>query len=256
MRFSVCLNAVFGKWPLAQALSHVQHAGVRDFEFWGWDGEDLSAIRHEKEKLQLRLAAMCVKLPPLTDGKRMDEVLPGLEATVQVCKMLNCKSVIAQTGPDVPGLSRREQHENVLKAVRMCVPVLEKEDITLLLEPLNTKIDHPGYFLAEAQEGFDLVDEAESSHVKVLYDIYHQHITEGVSIPLLEKNIHKIGHFHLAGHPGRHEPMVQDAIDTPAILRAIEASGYQGCVGLEYFPLADADESLAATLEKLNGIFA
>ena len=71
---------------------------------------------------------------------------------------------------------------------------------------------------------------------------------------LLERNIHTIGHFHLAAHPGRHEPMMQDEIDTPAILQAIEASAYKGCVGLEYLPKMDADESLKRTLEKLHHI--
>lgn len=256
VRFSVCLNAVFGHLPRAQALSHVHAAGVKDCEFWGWMDEDIPSIRQAREKYQLHLAAMCVKFPPLTDGKRHDLVLPGLEETIAVCNALQCGGLIVQTGPDVPGLSRKEQYENVLRALRMCVPTLEKAGVTLLLEPLNTKVDHQGYFLAHAQEAFDLVEEAGSSHVKVLYDIYHQHITEGVSIPLLEKNIDKIGHFHMAGHPGRHEPMVADEIDYPAILQAIEGTGYKGCVGLEYFPVGDADASLKATLEKLNALFA
>lgn len=83
---------------------------------------------------------------------------------------------------------------------------MREYDLTLVIEPLNTKVDHPGYYLWRAAEAFDIVDEVEDDHVKVLYDLYHQAVMQDLRLYEIERNIDKIGHFHMAGCPGRHEP--------------------------------------------------
>ena len=126
--------------------------------------------------------------------------------------------------------------------------------MTLVIEPLNTRIDHRGYYLWRSQEAFEIVDEVASPCVKVLFDLYHQHIMSDLSIDAIVAHIDRIGHFHMAGYPGRHEPMIESEIDYPAILRAIEKSGYAGAVGLEYFPVRDAAEGLKALHEELRAL--
>ena len=142
------------------------------------------------------------------------------------------------------GMTREEQHASFVKGLCACVPLLEENHLTLVIEPLNTRIDHKGYYLWSSQEAFQIVEEVGSSHVKVLYDLYHQYVMDDLSIEKIVKNIDKIGHFHMAGYPGRHEPMTDSEIPYPEILRAIRDSGYQRAVGLEYFPVRDAVEGL------------
>ena len=117
--------------------------------------------------------------------------------------------------------------------------------MTLVLEPLNVLVDHKGYFLETSAEGFEMVDEVGSEAVKLLYDIYHQQITEGNLIANLTANVAKLGHVHVADVPGRHEPGTGE-INYRNVFKAVADAGYQRYVGLEYRPLADAAASLEA----------
>ena len=107
-----------------------------------------------------------------------------------------------------------------------------------MIEPLNTLVDHPGYYLTQSAEAFDIIDAVDSQHVKVIYDIYHQQIMEGNLIPTITQNINRIGHFHSAGHPGRHE-LDCGEINYPDIIQAIAQTEYKGWFGVEYFPQQD-----------------
>jgi hydroxypyruvate isomerase len=102
-------------------------------------------------------------------------------------------------------VSREAQTQSLIEGLRACVPILEKEGVTLLIEPLNTRVNHQGYFLASSEEAFHIINQVGSPYVKILFDIYHQQITEGNVIANIRENIGLIGHFHAAGNPGRHE---------------------------------------------------
>jgi hydroxypyruvate isomerase len=123
--------------------------------------------------------------------------------------------------------------------------------VTLVLEPLNIKVDHPGYYLQTAKEGFEMIDEVGSPALKMLFDIYHHQIMEGNVIADITKNIAKIAHFHVADVPGRHEPGSGE-INYANVFRAIASSGYQGFVGLEYKPSRAAEETLRDVLRMSN----
>ena len=108
----------------------------------------------------------------------------------------------------------------------------------LVFEPLNVLVDHPGYYLTQSSEAFDITMAVSSPHVKVLFDIYHQQITEGDVISSITANIEKIGHFHAAGVPGRHELSTSE-LNYVEIFKAIDATSYSGAVGFEYYPEQD-----------------
>ena len=115
-----------------------------------------------------------------------------------------------------------------------------------MIEPLNHR-NHPGYYLTHAKEAFDIVREADHPNVKVVYDIYHQQVTEGNIIPSITENLDCIAHLHGAGHPGRIELQYGEN-DYRVILRAVEAAGYTGAFGLEYRPTMPIEESLRSFL--------
>lgn len=115
--------------------------------------------------------------------------------------------------------------------------------MTLVIEPLNELIDHPGYYLVRSEEAFQVIDEVGSPNVKVVYDIYHQQVSEGHVIANITANIDKIGHFHAAGNPGRHE-LDRGELHYPSIFRAIQETSFNGFVGLEYWPVEDPQAGL------------
>ena len=99
-------------------------------------------------------------------------------------------------------------------------------------------VDHAGYYLVRSDEAFAVIDEVASSHVKVVFDIYHQQISEGHLIHNITANIDKIAHFHAAGNPGRNELTIGE-IHYPSVFQAILETGYDGFVALEYWPVED-----------------
>ena len=247
MKFSVCLPAVFGNMPPAQALALSRDAGLGSYELWNWWDLDLDEILRTQQKTGLLPAAILTPLVPLTDPACRGEYIDGLKRTASACRYLGCRSIISQVGGEMPGVHRRRQHESIVEGLRMCLPVLEDAGLTLLIEPLNTKIDHIGYYLWSAAEGFDIVDEVASPSVRMLYDIYHQHIMEDIDMNEIRSNIDKIGHFHVAGYPGRHEPLGSD-IDYIKIFREILDMGYDRAFGLEYMPGRDPVSGLKSIL--------
>lgn len=242
MEFSVCIDSVFRGLPVAERLRAVQAAGIGAYEFWSWWDKDLGEMKALNEELGLKPVACCTKFVSLVDPSARDAYVRGLTESIEAAKALGAPALISQTGDDTGG-DREAQRRSLTDGLKACAPLLEKAGITLLVEPLNLKVDHAGYYLSSSAEGFAIVDEVGSPNVKLLYDIYHQQITEGDLIRTITGNIERIGHFHAAGHPGRHE-LYRGEIHYPAVFEAIRETGYQGYVGLEYFPKDDPLQGL------------
>ena len=122
-----------------------------------------------------------------------------------------------------------EKKNNLLLVLKELKKISEESDIFLKIEPLNTLVDHKGYFLKYSSEGFNLVEEVNSKNIKVLYDIYHLQIMQGNIISDIEKNFDLIGHFHIADVPGRHEPGTAE-INYKNIYKKIRDLGFSGFI--------------------------
>ena len=244
MFYSVCIPAVLGKLNTNDALCAVAEAGFSHYEICSWWDRDMDEYLALQKELGLSIEGILVDLISLVNAECHDAYLEALKKTVAMCQKMGCKKIISQVGQEMNDLSRAQQHANLVAGLRRCVPYLEEAGITLMIEPLNTKIDHIGYYLWQSKEAFEIIDEVGSANVKVIFDLYHQHIMNDLVIEDIVKNIDKIAHFHMAGHPGRHEPLVKNEIDYIPILTAIRDCGYQGGIGLEYMPVNDPVQGL------------
>lgn len=240
---SVCIDAVFEGLELEEALAGVVSSGLKAFEFWAWWEKDLDALRRGRDRYGLAIASCCTRFISLVDPSTRDAYLEGLQESIDSAQALDCPTLISQVGQAREGVPREEQRDCLIAGLREAVPMLESAGITLVIEPLNVLVDHPGYYLVRSHEAFKVVDAVGSSRVKVVYDIYHQQISEGQLLANILPNLGVIGHFHAAGNPGRHE-LDQGEIHYPAIFQAIAEAGYQGYVGLEYWPEKPAGEGL------------
>jgi len=117
--------------------------------------------------------------------------------------------------------------------------------VRLAVEPLNTLVDHVGYFLDSSEEGLRIVEEVASPAVGLLYDVYHMQIMEGNLIATIRRNVDAIYHVHIGDVPGRHEPGTGE-INYANVLRALDEAGYDGWCGMEFSP----SDSSAAALDK------
>jgi hydroxypyruvate isomerase len=238
-RFSVCVDALFTDVPFEDRPAKVKKAGVDAFEFWGWRGRDMNRLSRIREELGLEVAGFaCDTGGPLVAPGSAERFIPALKETLATAKKLACRQIIAAVGNEMKDLPRARQHENCVKAFRAAAPFCEDAGVTLTIETLNVLVDHKGYYLATSEEGFRMVDEVGSPRVRLLFDIYHQQITEGNLIANITRNIAKIGHFHVADVPGRHQPGTGE-INYLNVFRAIVAAGYTGFLGLEMWPTVD-----------------
>ena len=135
--------------------------------------------------------------------------------------------------------------ENCLVGLKRILPVAEKRGVTLVMELLNSKVNHPDYMCDHTAWGVELAKGVGSDHFKLLYDIYHMQIMEGDVIRTIRDNHSYIAHYHTGGNPGRNEIDESQELYYPAIMRAIKETGFNGFVGQEFIPTRDPLTSLA-----------
>lgn len=251
MKFSVCTDAVFAGLPFFEAAQLSREAGADGLEFWGWWTKDLTEVSRGLQKSGLPLCAMCTPFVSLTDPCCRSEYLAGLCDTLRVCRELSCRTVISQVGQEL-NTSRERQTESVIDGLKTAAALLVGTGITLVIEPLNTRVDHPGYFLTRSQDAYRIVREVNSPQVKVLFDIYHQQITEGDILTRMLEGLSDIGHIHFAGSAGRHEPE-NGEVAYEFLFRRLGQAGYSRFAGLEYFPQSDAAGSVRKVCRELRG---
>ena len=155
------------------------------------------------------------------------EYAPKEHSKIVALKKLDAKAMIVLIGE-----LKEYNEENVLKCLLAAKPVVEKEGVTLIVEPLNN-IDRVGYSMPYATPVFELLKKVDSPNIKMLYDIYHQNMMGDFDMEEVKENISLIGHFHVADAPGRHEPGTGN-VDYVSILKEISKLPYDGYVGLEY----------------------
>ena len=130
-------------------------------------------------------------------------------------------------------MSRAQQQQNVIEGLRRAAELLENTELTLVVEPLNVLVNHPGYFLVHSEEAAQIMEAVNSPHVKILFDIYHQQISEGNLIGNIREYYPYIDYFQVGDVPGRQEPGTGE-VNWRNVFRAIYELGYRGIVGMEH----------------------
>ena len=179
---------------------------------------------------------------PLEDGlnKRSNHarIQGEIEANLELAVKWGIRNLICFSG-NREGLSDEEGLANTVEGLRSVAKSAEDAGITLVLELLNSKVDHPDYQCDHTDWGVQVCQHVDSPRVKLLYDIYHMQVMEGDVIHTIQDNHPWFGHYHTAGVPGRHEIDERQEVYYPAIVRAIQATGYDGYLGQEFVPAGD-----------------
>lgn len=160
------------------------------------------------------------------------------------------KNVITFSG-NREGLGDVEGLENCAVGLEPLLPLAEKHGVTLIMEILNSKVDHPDYQCDHSEWGIALCEKLGSPSFKLLYDIYHMQVMEGDVMATIKKGAPYIGHYHTAGCPGRNEIDETQELYYPAIIDAIRSTGYSGFVAQEFIPTwDDQKKSLADAIRR------
>jgi hydroxypyruvate isomerase len=259
IKLSGCIEMLFTELAdFVERIPAAAHSGLNGVEFWGYSSKDLDAIATACGKVKLPVTAIVVEAPEgMLDFHLAEKFAEATQKAIAAADRLNCKQIICTTGNARPNGDRKLQHAGIVACLREAAPLAEAAGVTLVLEPLNTLVDHVGYFLDTSREGFQILDQVGSEAVKLLYDIYHMQVMEGNLIANITSHIDQIGHFHAADVPGRHEPGGGE-IAWGNVLAAINETGYAGFVALEYAPsvgLATADslKHIVKIRDQVNG---
>ncbi|MBP3699607.1 MAG: TIM barrel protein [Oscillospiraceae bacterium] len=229
------------------AIRAVADLGYDTVELYDWRMLKPDDVRDVLIETGVELRSILVPENRLTAPACRELWLSSLQMTCEAAVRLGVKHAITQVGNDT-GAPRAHQHDVIVQTLKAAKPILEYYGVTVMPEPLNVKVNHPGYYLTKAEEAFDVVREVDSPYVKVIYDIYHQQITEGDIIPTVTANLDCIAHLHAAGHPGRHE-LWEGELNYRYIFDVLDRVGYTGACGLEYAPMGDPAESLRRARE-------
>lgn len=171
------------------------------------------------------------------------ETLRELESYLNLAEQWNIANLVCFSG-NRDGQSDHEGAEITAEILCKAAPLAESAGVTLVLELLNSKVDHPDYQCDNTPWGVNVIEMVNSPNVKLLYDIYHMQIMEGDLIRTIQHNHHHFGHYHTAGNPGRHELNDTQEIYYPPIFKAIRDTGYTGYITHELIPTGDVKMAL------------
>jgi hydroxypyruvate isomerase len=180
----------------------------------------------------------------LNDPANHESCLRKIRSAIEATAAAGFPNVICFSGNRQPNISDQQGSENCAKALKQIIGLAEERNVTIHMELLNSKLNHPGYMCDRSDWGADLVSRVGSPRFKLLYDIYHMQVQEGDVIATIRKHGGAIGHYHTAGVPGRHEMDQHQELFYPAIMHAIADSGFSGIVAHEFIPRHDPITSL------------
>jgi len=241
-RFAVNVEMWWKPLPFLDRLRRAAELGFPAVEFWPLAGKDIPAVASLTKDLGIEISQFTAWgfKPGMNEPKNHDAFETAVREACVAAKQLRCKLATVVAGDDVPGMSQEEMHANVIQALKRVAPIAEANDLTLILEPMNIRVDHKGHCLYGSGPTMKIIEEVGSTHVKINWDLYHMQITEGDLCGHLKQGLESkaIGYLQLADHPGRHEPGTGE-VHYNRVLKAAYDLGYRGYVGLECRPLKD-----------------
>lgn len=240
-KFAVNVEMWWRKEP--DFLERVKRAAAMGFpaiEFWPWQNKDLSALAGLTKDLGIAVAQFTAWgfKPGMNDPKNLSQFLEAVEKGCEVAKRLDCKKMTVVGGDDVPGMKQEEMHGNIIAALKKAAPIAEKNEVMLILEPMNIRVDHKGHSLYGSEASVRICRAVGSPMVKLNWDLYHMQITEGDLCRRLREGYDQVGYLQLADNPGRNEPGTGE-VNYSRVLKEAWDLGYRYYVGLECRPKED-----------------
>ncbi|WP_039913416.1 hydroxypyruvate isomerase family protein [Cellvibrio mixtus] len=182
------------------------------------------------------------------DAKFHKPLIERYQKHIDLVSDAGYKNLICFSG-NKRGKDPEEGLKNATKGLKKILAQAEKRGVILQMELFNSKVDHPDYFADNSAWGIELCKRLDSPNFKLLYDIYHMQISEGDIIRTIQNNHQYFGHYHTAGVPGRNEIDDTQELYYPAIVRAIQATGFKGYVAQEFMPRRATDKEKIESLQ-------
>jgi hydroxypyruvate isomerase len=191
----------------------------------------------------------------MVNPDQRDNFLKDVQQAIVFAQKLEIPQIILMSGDEVPGKTHEEQYASLLEGARRAGDLAAKANLTLIVEPLNAKVNHKGFFLTTCVEGLKLMKDVDNPHVKLLFDIYHEQVQIGNVTQTLTQAAPHVAVFHVADNPGRNDPGTGE-MNYANIYKAIQKTGYSGYICMEYLPLTEPVASLKKAVDQMRASIA
>lgn len=251
MKKSACIEMIFTELDFYDRIEAAKNTGFDYIEFWGWTDKDLNRIKELCEKHDVEIASFSGDRDySLVDINHVEPYIDFVKKSIEAAKVLDCKNLVIHSNALGEGgivvnhyteLSDYEKFGVMVNILTKLAPIAEEADVTLVLEALNTATDHVGNFLAYTKDAVTAVRVVGSSHIKILYDMYHMQLMEGRIIDNIKAYVNDMGYIHIADAPGRMEPGTGE-INFANVWKALKDNNYEGFIGFELEPSKSSGE--------------
>lgn len=255
MNLSACIEWLFApEYPdIVDRIHASRDAGLAGVELHLWRDKPLERIARAIEQTGLALNAIVVDPRcRLADAASLPAFRQAVRETLAAARQMGARHIIPSVGPALPDVDRAVQRAHIIAALREAAELASGTGVGVLIEPINSRVDHPGMYLTSTAEGLTILRELDVPNVHLLYDCYHAATMGEPPDEALRHAPQWLGYVQVADSPGRHEPGTGQ-IDWGAYRRWIADVGYQGPIGLEYKPLEGTLAALERTRRALAG---
>ena len=254
MTFAACIEWMFtkGNDDLASRIRAAHAAGVPGVEFHLWREKDLDAIERALDDTGVRLVSFCVEPRcSLVDPADHDKVLAAIADAIPVAQRFSGAGMVVASGFTRPDVPEQAQFDAAVNVLRRAAEMAHAAGTVVWLEPVYMLLHGQRMFVDTIGRGLDIVAAVDSPGLRLLADVYHAAQTNEDLAEAIGDRMRYVAHVQVADTPGRHEPGT-GTIAWPAVMDVLSAKGYDGLVGLEYFPSVDDAGSLALTRRALG----
>ena len=255
-RLSVMAWTVFTNLPFEQCMEKISEAGYKNVELVGeyhkWSEEEFGRVLAKQKQLGIHFDVTAGLKHGAGNPDERDALIDDLRKELPIMERLGCPAVIIMSGNVVRDMPREAQHRSCIESLKRAAELIEGktingEPIRLLLENIDPE-ENPKYYLTSVAEGFEIIKLVNHPQVQLLYDFFHEQISEGNLIEKLVENIAHTGLVHIADVPGRHEPGTGE-INYENIFRKLGELNYNRIAAMEFLPTSDPVGKLRAARE-------
>ena len=252
MKPAICFEMLYPGLKPEEKIAKVAAHGFKYVEFWSWRDKDIDAIKAACDAHGVQVVNFSgQRQGDLVDDTTHQTILDDMASALESAAVLGNDTMMVLTNElgdegvvvnHFADMDPAEKRANCVAGLKKLMSALPR-DKKLVLEPLNTKLDHVGYFLPDLESAKGILEEVDDSRLGILCDFYHQGMMGDDPFELIGKYTNYMGYIHIADYPGRHEPTIPEN-DWTGVLRGLKAAGYDGYVGFEFCPEGDSDKAL------------
>lgn len=251
------------KGTFEQKLEVAAKAGCQSVELVGehleWSDTKIAEMKKLARSLNLGMDTISAmanwpKEPvSMVDPAQRDNMLKGVARNIEFAKKLEIPQLLLMSGNAIAGKTFDEQYASMLEGCKRAGDLAAKAGVTMIIEPLNNKVNHKGFFMSNCVDGLRIVKETDNPHVRLLFDIYHEQVQLGDVTRKVVEAAPYTTVYHIADNPGRHEPGTGE-LDYSNIYRAIAKAGYDKFITMEFLPSGDQTEILTKAVREMRTV--